>query len=157
MERNRNELSWIPHYNTFSASRSRLHFTQIKRYLHVSDPDLTDALTVAQWYTKLEPLSSSIRTHSQQLAVPGTHTSVDEMMVWFFGSSKHTVRIPKKSIKKGFKIFAICQQDYTYNWLYCSRKTGIAEFPLHPKLPLTQAAVLHLALSLPYKDYDFNI
>jgi len=157
VERNRNELSWIPHYNTFRASRSRRRFTHIKRYLHVSDPDLTDALTDAQWYTKLEPLSSSIRTHTQELAVPGTHTSVNEMMVWFFGSSKHTVRMPKKPIKEGFKIFAICQRDYTYNWLYCSRKTGIAELPLHPKLPPTQAAVLHLMLSLPYEDYDFNI
>jgi hypothetical protein len=157
VERNHNELSWIPHYNTFRASLSRRRFTQIKRYLHVSDPDLTGALTDAEWYKKLEPLSSSICTRSQELAVPGTNTSVDEMMVRFFGRSKHTVRMPKKPIKEGFKIFAICQRGYTYNWLYCSRKTGIANLPLHPKLPPTQAAVLHLALSLPYEDYDFNI
>jgi len=78
-------------------------------------------------------------------------------MVRIFGRSKHTVRMPKQSIKEGFKIFAKCQCGYTYNWLYSSHKTGIAELPPHPTLAPTQAAVRQLALSLSYKDYDFNI
>ncbi|KAF8241318.1 hypothetical protein K440DRAFT_471075, partial [Wilcoxina mikolae CBS 423.85] len=117
-------------------------FTQIKRYLHVSDPDLTHALPDAEWYQKLEPFSSSIHTRSQELAVLGTNTSVNEIMVCFLGRSKHTVRMPKKPIKEGFEIFAICQWGYTYNWLYCSRKIGIEELSPHPKLAATQAAVL---------------
>ena len=154
-DQNHNELSWIPNYNTFSTSSSRHRFTSIKRYLHVSDSDLT--LTDLEWYQYLEPLCSSIRKCLQELAVPATNTSVDEMMVQFFGRSKHTVRTPKKPIKEGFKIFAICQRGYTYNWLYCSRTMGIAELPPHPTPASTQAAVSHLALSLPYEDYDFNV
>jgi hypothetical protein len=65
--------------------------------------------------------------------------------------------VPKKPIKERFKIFAVCQWGYTYNWLYCSRQTGIAELPLHSTPAPTQAAVLHLALSLLYENYNFNI
>lgn len=72
--------------------------------LHIADPDIV--LTDMEWYKKLEPISSSIRQHCQTLAIPAINVSVDEMMVRFFGRSKHTVRMPKKAIKEGYKIFA---------------------------------------------------
>ena len=95
VERNRNELSRIPHYYTFRVSLSQRRLRQIERYLPASGPDLTDALTDAEWYIKLVPLISSICTCSQELAVSGTHPSVNEMMVLLFGCSKHTVHMPK--------------------------------------------------------------
>lgn len=146
---------WIPHRSIFTRALSQTRFTKIKRYLHIADPDIV--LTDAEWYKKLEPISSSIRQRCQTLAIPATNVSVDEMMVRFFGRSKHTVRMPKKPIKEGFKIFASCERGYTYNWLFCSRKTGIAELPPHATLAPTQAAVRYLALSLPYNDYHFNV
>ncbi|KAF8242542.1 hypothetical protein K440DRAFT_638920 [Wilcoxina mikolae CBS 423.85] len=91
------DMVWIPYHDIFSTALSCSRFIQIKRYIHVCDPNIH--LNEAEWYKKLEPLNSSIRGRCQSLAVPATNTSVDEMMVRFFGCSKHTVRMPKKPIK----------------------------------------------------------
>jgi hypothetical protein len=93
--------------------------------------------------------------------VPATNTTVDEMMVRFFGRSKHIVKMPKKPIKEGYKIFAICEAGYTYNWLFHSRTVGTTELPTESTSALglapTQGLVHHLALSLPHKEFDFNV
>jgi hypothetical protein len=109
------------------------------------------------WCRKIEPMSSPIRQRCMELVIPGTECAVDEIMIRFHGRSKHTVRMPKKPIKKGFKVFAVCQGGYTYNWRFTSPKAGISELERYPGLAPTQAVVLDLAKSLTYQDYDFTI
>src|ERR1700722_2366511 len=76
-------------------------FKQIKQYLHMSPPITT------RWYMKLEPLASQLCTKFQNV-------SFDEMMVPFSRRSKHTLKMKNKPISEGFKIWALC--DYGYLW-----------------------------------------
>jgi len=70
--------------------------------------------------------SSHLQQRCQELYLPGTHVSIDEMMVKFNSRSGHTVRIPSKPISVGFKVLALCDVGYTFSWLYTSRLTSIA-------------------------------
>lgn len=79
-------------------------FCQIKRFLHISDPDL--ALSQAEWFQKLEPLNRIIRDRCQKYYLPALNVTVDEMMIRFGGKSFHTYRMASKPIKEGYKVFA---------------------------------------------------
>jgi hypothetical protein len=151
--------AWVRNHDTYTAALSRTRYTKIKRYLHVSDPN--EVYSDKEWFRKLEPLNSNIRDKCQELIVPATNTTVDEMMVRFFGRSKHIVKMPKKPIKEGYKIFALCEAAYTYNWLFHSRTVGTTELPAESTSALglapTQGLVHHLALSLPHEEFDFNV
>jgi hypothetical protein len=87
-------------------SMTFFRFQQIKRYFHVSPPITT------QWYMKLEPLSSLLRTKFQAYVVLGQNVSFDEMIVPFAGRSKHTLKMKNKPVKEGFKIWALCDHGY---------------------------------------------
>jgi Transposase IS4 len=84
-------------------------FQQIKRYFHVSAPS---HLQRAHWHTKLEPLASLLRTKFKAYVVLGQNVSFDEMMVPFAGRSQHTLKMKNKPVKKGFKIWALCDHRY---------------------------------------------
>lgn len=135
-----------------------VRFEQLKRYFHVSDPTLPKPID-KKWYTKLEPLSSTLRKSFQQFFVPGTKVSVDEMMIRFFGRSKHTVKIKNKPIKQGYKVWALSYKGYTYSFLYYSGVKGIGTAEIHPipGLTPTAAAVYQLATTLPRANQRFEI
>jgi hypothetical protein len=97
-------------------------FEQIKRYFHVSAPPTTSVLVC--WHTKLEPLASLLRTKFKAYVVLGQDVSFDEMMVPFAGRSKHTLKIKNKPVKEGFKIWALCDHGYLWDFLFYSRTTG---------------------------------
>ena len=101
-------------------------FRQIKRYFHVSAPptSILSNLPKAQWYTKLEPLASILRTKFQAYVVLGQNVSFDEMMVPFSGRSIHTLKMKNKPIKEGFKIWALCDHGYLWDFLFYSRVLG---------------------------------
>ena len=78
-------------------------FSQIKRYFHISAPDIS-GISIAQWYIKLEPLASILRTKFQEYVVLGQNVSFDEMMVPFFRRSQHTLKMKNKPVSEGFKV-----------------------------------------------------
>src|SRR5258706_903004 len=98
-------------------------FSQIKRYFHVSAPDIS-RLSTARWHTKLEPLASLLRTKFQEYVVLGQDVSFDEMMVPFSGRSRHTLKMKNKPISEGFKIWALCDHGYLWDFLLYSRTSG---------------------------------
>jgi hypothetical protein len=98
-------------------------FSQIKRYFHVSAPDIS-RLSTARWYTKLEPLASMLRTKFQAYVVLGQNVSFDEMMVPFSGRSRHTIKMKNKPISEGFKVWALCDRGYLWDFLFYSRTSG---------------------------------
>ncbi|PVH67789.1 hypothetical protein DL98DRAFT_442766, partial [Cadophora sp. DSE1049] len=61
---------------------------------------------------KLEPLASTIQAFCQQYYSPFSEVSINELIVRCFGRSSHTYKIPKKSIKQGYKIFGIANRRY---------------------------------------------
>jgi len=97
---------------------SLVHFSQIKRFLHISDPKLL--LSRSEWFQKLEPLNAMIRSRCQQLYFPFSNVTVDEMMIRFGSRSYHTYRMPSKPITEGYKVFALCDIGYTFNWIFAS-------------------------------------
>jgi hypothetical protein len=73
---------------------------------------------------KLEPLASLLRTKFQAYVVLGQNVSFDEMMVPFTGRSKHTLKMKNKPISEGFKIWALCDHGYLWDFLFYSRTCG---------------------------------
>lgn len=104
-------------------SMAYYRFQQIKRYFHVSAP-VTSHSPTARWYTKVEPLASLLRTKFQAYVVLGQNVSYDEMMVPFSGRSKHTLKMKNKPISEGFKIWALCDHGYLWDFLFHSRTSG---------------------------------
>jgi len=92
--------------------------SQIKRYLHISDPKLQ--LSHSEWFQKLEPPNGMIRSRCQQFYFPASSVTVDEMMIRLGGCSYHTYRMPSKPITEGYKVFALCDIGYTFDWIFAS-------------------------------------
>lgn len=93
-------------------------FSQIKRYLHISDSKIQ--LLHTKWFIKLESLNAMIQAHCQKYYFPTSHVTVAEMMIQFSSHSFHTYRMPSKPIKEGYKVFALCDVGYTYSWVFTS-------------------------------------
>jgi hypothetical protein len=106
-------------------------FQQIKRYIHVSLPTTTP---LPSWHLKLEPLASILRSKFQAYVVLSQNVSFDEMMVPFSGRSLHTLKIPHKPIKEGFKLWALYDKGYLWDFMFYSRKNG--NIPSYINLPL---------------------
>lgn len=103
-------------------------YLQIKRYFHISPPD--EIYDRPNWWRKMEPLASQLRERYQSLVLPSSNLSFDEMMVLCKGRSVHTIKLPGKPIDQGYKIYALCDQGYTYLFLFYSGHTGneVSEF-----------------------------
>ena len=130
-------------------------FSQIKRFLHISDPQLQ--LSRSEWFQKLEPLNAMIRSRCQQFYFPASNVTVDEMMIRFGGRSHHTYRMPSKPITEGYKVFALCDIGYTFNWIYASRLDSFSGLELQKDLTPTGSTVFQLARTLPYTSGHFNV
>jgi hypothetical protein len=84
------------------------------------------------------------------------NVSVDEMIILFFGRSKHTFKTPDKPIKEGYKIFALCEAGYTYNFMWSSKTDSYGELEKLPELSPTESMVHQLTKKLP-KDIPYII
>ena len=79
-------------------------------------------------------------------------------MIRFGGRSYHTYRMPSKPITEGYKVFALCDVGYTYNWIFASRSNSFNGLVLQEGLTPTGSTVFQLASSLPYlSGLHFNI
>ena len=149
---------WNRRENSRSIIRalSFKRFSQIKRYLHISDPQLQ--LSRSEWFEKLEPLNSMIQSRCQQYYLPASNVTVDEMMIRFGGRSHHTYRMPSKPITEGYKVFALCDIGYTYSWIFASRLNSFIGLILQEDLTPTGSMVFQLASSLPAtSELHFNL
>ena len=133
------------------SAMSLNRFFQIKRFLHVSPPPcisrssassvstsgvsssygisgiLSNASSTSrapEWWEKMEPMSSIAQKRCQECYVPSSNVAIDEIMVKFEGRSVHTLRMPKKPVDHGYKVFALADSGYIYGWLYHSRVAG---------------------------------
>ena len=89
-------------------------FQQIERFFHVCDPQGDNGQSF--FFSKLEPLMSHFRYTSKDLWELGCKLSVDEMMIVFSGRSKETVRMRNKPVPCGYKMWALCDQGYVWDF-----------------------------------------
>jgi Transposase IS4 len=95
-------------------------FEQIQRYFHISDP-YEDKPISRTWYGKVWPLYQVLRQQFKAYVVLGQNVSFDEMMVPYTGRSSHILKMKNKPISEGFKIWALCDHGYTWDFLWYSR------------------------------------
>jgi len=133
----------------------RDRFNEIQAVFTFRNPDTCPKQPNDPWWFRVEPLASSIRASCQRYWIPGANITVDEGMVAYHGHTRHTVKAPHKPIKQGFKIWALGDHGYIYNWLWYSRIEGTEATRRSRTLAETQTLVLNLAHSLP-RDLSYT-
>lgn len=145
-------------------------FSNIKRFFHLSPP-VNGSLPTTRFYEKLEPVASMIRARFQEIAIPATSVSIDEIIVQCTGRSKHTIMMRGKPCLVGYNVLALCEAGYCYGFLFSSPVTGFFRLPSPTKqieeaegknssnnaitsmvtaLSKTSRAVLYLMMQLPH-------
>jgi hypothetical protein len=123
-----------PHFHWISPSKgSPVHHMTWKRYQHlktmikVSDVDQDDEHkdVPGDWHFKVSPLDSILMERFQEAVTLGSKVSYDEQMLGFRGRSVHVTKTPGKPCPDGFKIWALCDHGYLYDWLYFSGTAGM--------------------------------
>jgi hypothetical protein len=153
----------------FTEFMDLVDFEQIKRYLHVSEPEpLTGCLTPENenkkedlWFHKIAPLLDHLGVVSRQHRTLGTHVSVDEAMVLYTGRTYHKYFMRNKPISEGYKLFALAERGYVYA-IYpetpVHRLRAPLDVPNHPgNLTHTSDVVIHLLNTLPRDKHHFNV
>jgi hypothetical protein len=130
---------------------TQTRFEQLKQFLHISHPESDELRPTGSkdWWHKLEPLASCFHEAAQKFYTPGSHLSVDEIMVRCFGRTLHTYKMPNKPIKQGYKIFALAEHGYIWTFSWSSRQLGIEEMFKWPGLTPTGSMVVELIERLP--------
>jgi hypothetical protein len=75
-------------------------YTQIKRYFYVAVPTNKDQA----WYMKLSLLYEHLNSQFKAFCIPSQNISVDKMIKAFTGRSAHTLKMPNKPVKEGYKM-----------------------------------------------------
>ena len=69
------------------------------------DNDDLDEATRVAWYAKLEPIATPLRSNYKKYLKIRSEVAIDEMMVKFTGQTYYTVKMKRKLIKEGYKVF----------------------------------------------------
>ena len=105
------------HYSPIASRISRSRFFELRRYLHFADnsklaPPGGDGY---QKLGKVRPLIDAIVRKCRSLYNVHRDVSVDEAMIKFKGWSSLKQYLPKKPIKRGFKVW--CRADSTNGYV----------------------------------------
>ena len=114
------------------AKHSPVHHMKWKRYERLKsmfkvsdiDQDRKHEDVPGDWHFKLSPLDGHLQERFQAVVIPGSRISYDEMMIGFRGRSSHRTKVPNKPDPDGYKIWALCEDGYLYDWLYYSGSQG---------------------------------
>jgi hypothetical protein len=126
-------------------------FQQLKRFLKVSNLNTEDQRLPNDkiWWYKVEPLATEFQSAAKKYYTPGSKVSIDEIMIRCFGRTLHTVKMPNKPIKQGYKVFAIAEHGYIWTFAWSSRLWGIIEMFRYPAVSPTGSMVLNMITELP--------
>ena len=132
---------------------TRDRYVLLRKYIHCSNPDQEDLMTIGAgrykqpvWYKKLQPFANEIRKNWRLLRTPSSHVVIDECMIKETGRTSYSTMAPGKSIKEGYKLFAISDEGYVYNYAWYSPVQGLEDRPKTKGLGETSAMVFKLAL-----------
>ncbi len=98
-------------------------------------------------------MASTFHKASQDYYISDFNLAIDELMIQCHGRTSHSVKMPNKPIKQGYKVFALAEHGYIWIFIWSSRQLGIAEMFKHPDLTPTGFMVLNMVESLPTIPY----
>lgn len=99
---------------TLKLLRSLFHLSPpVSRGVNVSDP-----------LFKLNPFLNKLKANCEKLWWPGQFLSLDEQTIGFRGRSCHKLRIKYKKEGDGFQADALCEQGYTWSWVFRFEKVS---------------------------------
>ena len=103
-------------YRPISNKISRTRFLDIHRFLHFVNNECLPSYgeTGYSKIQKVKPVLTYLSLKCHELFIPGRDLSVDEAMVKYKGRSSIKQYMPKKPIKRGFKIWMIADADTGY-------------------------------------------
>ena len=97
------------------------------------------------WYKKMLPFADEIWKNWRLLCTLSSNAAIDECMIKETGRTHHSTIAPGKPIKEGYKLFAIGDEGYLYNYSWYSPAQGPEGRPKVKNLGDTSAMVLKLA------------
>ena len=133
------KLYWsknIVFHNTFISSiMSRDRFLQIFYNLHLADNSLEpkrESKDYSKIY-KVKNFTEILRRNFQRNYNFGRYGTIDESMVKFKGRSSLKQYLPKKPIKRGYKVWCLCDPitGYLFNYQIYLGKQGISGKEIH--------------------------
>jgi len=130
-------------------------FEEIKRYFHVSSPDLPKIAPTGRrlCHSKVDLILDQLRKSSHQYRMPSTHVSLDECMIRATGRSPDTYKMPSKPIEQGFTFHCLADHGYTWDFHPTSNHAGPDPVPSTDGLTATGEVVYHLLRKLPSTMY----
>jgi len=101
-------------------------YEHLKSMIKVSDinEDRKYADVPGDWHFKISPLDERLINRFQEFVIPGSKLSYDEQMLPFRGRNAHVTKVPGKPHPDGFKVWALCDHGYIFDWLYFSGSAG---------------------------------
>ena len=102
------------HYRPIADRISRTHFLQLHRFLHFVNNEKLPADNNYSKIQKVKPILTYLSNISDKLFTPGRDIAIDEAMVKFKGRSSLKQCLPKKPVKRGFKIWMRADSDSGY-------------------------------------------
>jgi Transposase IS4 len=99
-------------------------FQQIHRFFTLRDKTVHPQQENEIFAWPVEPVTSTVKQNCRIMWEPSSHLAIDEAMIPFRGRAHHKVKLPKKPIKEGYKIWVLGDNGYVYDWLWHSRIDG---------------------------------
>ncbi|KAG8269740.1 hypothetical protein J6590_108806 [Homalodisca vitripennis] len=140
------------HFSRISKLMSLKRFLKILRFLHLNDneklpdkgsPDFDKLF-------KIRPLLDYVNNKCQTMFQPSRNLSVDESMIGFKGRNTMKQYMPKKPVKRGFKVWAIaCSQT----GFVCSIEVYTGAKGGNPELLLGEKVVMGMCSLFLKKNY----
>lgn len=99
------------HYSPIADRISRDRFEEISRYLHFADNNKLPKRGESGYSRtqKVDPVLKSMKANCSKLLQPHRQISVDEAMIPFKGRSTLKQYMPKKPVKRGFKVWVVAE------------------------------------------------
>ncbi len=102
-------------------------FQQIHRYFTLRDKSVHPRQEGETFAWPVEPIAATVKQNCSTLWFPSSHLAIDEAMIPYCGRTKHKVKLPNKPIPEGYKVWALGDSGYIYDWLWHSRIDGPEE------------------------------
>ena len=98
-----------------------VRFQQIKRYFKMSNLNNESNFYDSDWWKKLKFLATDFQKISQKLYVSRSQVSINEQLILFKKRLRHILKLIAKEIDKSFKIYSLCERNYSFAFLFVSK------------------------------------